>query len=208
MTRTTHTARDEKSLEPAFCFAQPTEFGDILLIWQNKLRDQIANQKAGSVGSVVQLCRIYLPDEGSPRLKEASADFPSLEGWAASTPLPARIEEVIELLLDILAGKSVLIPDELGTAMLAALASLPAFYKNALLAASSIPYGTCVSYRGLAQACGNPKAARAIANALAHNPFPLLIPCHRVYCIRWKLGGYQGGIVMKRALLERERSIK
>ncbi|HUT21711.1 MAG TPA: MGMT family protein, partial [Anaerolineae bacterium] len=48
------------------------------------------------------------------------------------------------------------------------------------------------------------RAARAVGNALARNPFPLVIPCHRAIRAGGTLGGYQGGSGMKRALLEIE----
>jgi len=51
---------------------------------------------------------------------------------------------------------------------------------------------------------GKPNAARAVGAALAANPFPLIIPCHRVIRADGSLGGYQGGLKMKQALLRIE----
>jgi methylated-DNA-[protein]-cysteine S-methyltransferase len=51
---------------------------------------------------------------------------------------------------------------------------------------------------------GKPSAARAVGRALATNPFPIIIPCHRAVRSDGSLGGYQGGLAMKRALLEME----
>ncbi|MFX0019761.1 MAG: methylated-DNA--[protein]-cysteine S-methyltransferase [Promethearchaeota archaeon] len=51
---------------------------------------------------------------------------------------------------------------------------------------------------------GKPKGARIVGNALARNPFPIIIPCHRAIKTRSELGGFQGGIDMKRALLKLE----
>ena len=51
---------------------------------------------------------------------------------------------------------------------------------------------------------GKSNGARAVGNALANNPFPLIVPCHRAIRSDRHLGGYQGGLEMKRALLETE----
>jgi len=50
----------------------------------------------------------------------------------------------------------------------------------------------------------SPNAARAVGNALANNPFPIIIPCHRAIRSDRSLGGYQGGLEMKRTLLGME----
>jgi methylated-DNA-[protein]-cysteine S-methyltransferase len=60
------------------------------------------------------------------------------------------------------------------------------------------------TYGRIAKYLGAPRAARAVGNALAGNPFPILIPCHRAIRGNGELGGYQGGTQMKRALLEME----
>ncbi|MHB8732311.1 MAG: bifunctional DNA-binding transcriptional regulator/O6-methylguanine-DNA methyltransferase Ada [bacterium] len=70
----------------------------------------------------------------------------------------------------------------------------------------AIPYGTTRSYSDVASAIGRPAAVRAVAQACAANPVPLVIPCHRVIRNNGDLGGYRLGLARKRALLERERS--
>ena len=67
-----------------------------------------------------------------------------------------------------------------------------------------IPRGRVRTYHQLANKIGNPAASRAVGNALAHNPFPIVIPCHRAIRSDGTLGGYQGGLALKRALLEME----
>ena len=67
-----------------------------------------------------------------------------------------------------------------------------------------IPYGMTVNYQDIADRIGRPKAVRAVANAIAANPIPYLIPCHRVIGKNGKLTGYRGGLEVKKALLERE----
>lgn len=68
-----------------------------------------------------------------------------------------------------------------------------------------IPYGETMTYSEVARAIGHPKAFRAVGNANAANPLPLVIPCHRVVAAGGKLGGYGGGVSMKKQLLMMER---
>lgn len=78
------------------------------------------------------------------------------------------------------------------------------FQRRVLEAESRVPRGRVIGYGGLAEAAGHPGAARAVGRALAANPFPLVIPCHRTVRADGGLGGYQGGVDTKRALLEME----
>jgi methylated-DNA-[protein]-cysteine S-methyltransferase len=80
----------------------------------------------------------------------------------------------------------------------------PPFRQAALRAARQIPYGEVRSYRWLAEAVGNPRAARAAGQAMRSNPIPLVIPCHRVVGANGALTGFGGGLAMKRALLTLE----
>jgi methylated-DNA-[protein]-cysteine S-methyltransferase len=70
-----------------------------------------------------------------------------------------------------------------------------------------IPRGKVTSYLEVAKAIGKPKAFRAVANAVGKNPYPPLIPCHRVLRSDGSLGGYsgKGGIKEKRRLLLKEK---
>jgi O-6-methylguanine DNA methyltransferase len=67
-----------------------------------------------------------------------------------------------------------------------------------------IPYGGTISYRTLAEAINKPKAFRAVGSANGKNPLPLIIPCHRVIQGNGSLGGYTGGLHIKRFLLDHE----
>ena len=69
---------------------------------------------------------------------------------------------------------------------------------------ANVPYGRLTSYSNLADAAGSPKAVRAAGSATGANPIGLLIPCHRVIRSDGGLGGFGGGIPMKRQLLEHE----
>lgn len=66
----------------------------------------------------------------------------------------------------------------------------PPFHRVVYDAARTIPAGRTCTYAELAAAAGSPKAARAVGQALAHNPFPLLVPCHRIIAADGGLGGF------------------
>lgn len=74
---------------------------------------------------------------------------------------------------------------------------------TALLA---VPFGETISYGGLADRVGHPRAARAVGTVVGSNPMPILIPCHRVLPADGSLGNYSGGAgpSFKRRLLELE----
>jgi methylated-DNA-[protein]-cysteine S-methyltransferase len=78
------------------------------------------------------------------------------------------------------------------------------FQRKVLLATSRIPRGSTTTYAALAAQVGSPRASRAVGHALATNPLPWLIPCHRVLRSNGHLGGYRFGLDLKRALLEQE----
>ncbi|OGV53087.1 MAG: hypothetical protein A2X49_17290 [Lentisphaerae bacterium GWF2_52_8] len=83
--------------------------------------------------------------------------------------------------------------------------SLAPFMKKVLLLlAEKVPRGKTVSYGELAEMAGSPRAARAVGQAMARNPFPLFLPCHRVLPDGGTLGNYGPGPALKRLLLERE----
>ncbi len=69
--------------------------------------------------------------------------------------------------------------------------NLSIFSKDILKACQKISYGQTVSYKKLAEMANHPKAARAVGNALANNPIPLIIPCHRVIKTNGTTGGFQ-----------------
>ncbi len=78
------------------------------------------------------------------------------------------------------------------------------FQKRVLLAEHAIPRGSVSTYGRIARYIDNPQGARAVGNALAKNPFPLIIPCHRAVRSDGRLGGFRGGTEMKRSLLSLE----
>jgi methylated-DNA-[protein]-cysteine S-methyltransferase len=79
------------------------------------------------------------------------------------------------------------------------------FQRQVLERTAAIPYGAVVSYKRLAEDLGQPKAVRAVAQALRWNPIPIAIPCHRVVGASGLLTGYAGGeTTRKRQLLTTE----
>jgi methylated-DNA-[protein]-cysteine S-methyltransferase len=78
------------------------------------------------------------------------------------------------------------------------------FRRDVLRATALIPYGRTASYRDVATSAGSPNAVRAAGTALATNPLPIVVPCHRVLRTGGALGAYRGGAAAKAALLELE----
>ena len=81
-----------------------------------------------------------------------------------------------------------------------------AFQWRVWQALRGIPYGSTRSYSQVAQALGDPKAARAVARACASNPVAIVVPCHRVVREDGELGGYRWGLQRKQRLLAQEAS--
>lgn len=84
--------------------------------------------------------------------------------------------------------------------------ALPQFHRRVYAAARGILPGAVLTYGALARSIGAEGAARAVGQALGRNPFPILVPCHRVLGASGKLGGFSahGGIETKKKLLEIE----
>ena len=86
---------------------------------------------------------------------------------------------------------------------------LSEFTISVLTACRDIRFGRTISYSGLAKSISRPIAGRAVGNALAKNPLPLIIPCHRVVRSNGKIGGFStiGGTNLKAKLLELEQQV-
>jgi methylated-DNA-[protein]-cysteine S-methyltransferase len=82
-----------------------------------------------------------------------------------------------------------------------------AFRREVLHATTLIPYGETSSYRKVATAAGRPKAVRAAGSAVANNPLPILVPCHRVLRTDGGIGQYLGGVAAKTQLLTLEKAV-
>jgi methylated-DNA-[protein]-cysteine S-methyltransferase len=77
----------------------------------------------------------------------------------------------------------------------------PGFTRRVLEQTAQIPFGRTVTYKGIAGLAGNERAFRAAGTALGSNPLPIVVPCHRVLHSGGGLGGYTGGLEIKRRLL-------
>jgi len=95
-------------------------------------------------------------------------------------------------------GHTVTFPDELD------LSAATPFQRQVWEKTRQIPFGETRSYSWIANEVGQPYAARAVGQALGRNPLPVIIPCHRVITSHGKLGGYTGGLNIKKHLLNLE----
>ena len=129
-----------------------------------------------------KLVRVYLPNAPTPRL------------MPRETPLLARTRDQI---LEYLNGQR-------QTFDLPVLLLGSDFQQKVWKELLRIPYGQTRTYQDIAQAVDCPRGAQAVGNALADNPLPLLLPCHRVICSDGSLGGYAGGEALKERLLRLE----
>lgn len=82
------------------------------------------------------------------------------------------------------------------------------FTKKVYKAVLTIPLGEVRTYKWVAKKIGHPRACRAVGQVLKNNPYPLIIPCHRVIGSGGRIGGYAWGVKNKKALLNLERQIK
>ena len=99
-------------------------------------------------------------------------------------------------------GHKATFPDELD------LSRATPFQRKVWEVTALISYGETRSYAWVAEQMGKPRASRAVGQALGKNPLPIIIPCHRVLSSDGKLGGYSGGLEMKRHFLSLEASAK
>ena len=122
---------------------------------------------------------------------------------AVEAPPPPEIERVIERVLDLLAGGR----DDL-TDIALDLADASDFNRRVYAVARAIGPGETSTYGEVAKALGEPGAARAVGKALGENPWPIVVPCHRVLAASGGMGGFSapGGTNTKAQLLTIERA--
>lgn len=85
--------------------------------------------------------------------------------------------------------------------------AIKSFQRAVLETANKIPFGETRSYGWIAQQIGKPRASRAVGQALGANPIPIILPCHRIIASDGSLGGYGGGLPLKKKLLRLEGAI-
>jgi methylated-DNA-[protein]-cysteine S-methyltransferase len=141
-----------------------------------------------------KVVRVFLPRPETAAQELVSGSHPD-----ASRGSCAEMDAVVRQLIALLDGEAITI--DIGVALLDRCSP---FQQRVLRAEHAIPRGRVSTYGRIARHLGEPRAARAVGTALATNPFPLIIPCHRTIRADGSLGGYQGGAAMKRTLLEME----
>ncbi|CAI9084640.1 cysteine methyltransferase [Candidatus Methylacidiphilum fumarolicum] len=146
--------------------------------------------------SVVGPVRIVLIEGQPASLQQIDPKTPHLSKWILESQRQSPM-------LFSLLSKSLLNGDIFEGEL--SLQGLPPFYKMVLERVKTIPKGTVKTYSQLAEEIGHPLAVRAVGSALAKNPLPLLIPCHRVIRKNGQIGHYSlGGKSMKEKLLKLE----
>lgn len=137
------------------------------------------------------VCALSIGDSEDQLLSSLKSEFPKADVY--------RSDEVAEKIMAVLKyfdGQLLNLPADIcGTE----------FQKRVWSALRTIPYGETRTYQQVANMIGAPKAHRAVANACAANPVPLIVPCHRVVRTDGGLGGYALGVERKRFLLELEK---
>ncbi len=151
----------------------------------------------GILGSGKGLVAITLPQHSAQEALKLQGD--SLNYANRS---PGLFSDLTERLKTYSSGHKITFPDELD------LSGATDFQRQVWQKTRLIPYGETRSYRWVAEQIGKPEAVRAVGQALARNPLPIIIPCHRVLNIDGRLGGYTGGVRMKKHLLNLETSAK
>ena len=117
---------------------------------------------------------------------------------AVETPPPEQLASVRDAIIRLLQGEAI---DFAGVTL--DLAQVPKFNREVYAIARAIPAGRTLTYGDIAAALGDPALARAIGQALGQNPFPIIVPCHRVVAANGKTGGFSanGGVRTKLRLL-------
>jgi methylated-DNA-[protein]-cysteine S-methyltransferase len=162
--------------------------GNIKMVYYQYMKSPVG--KLLVAGDEKGLHLINFPRNGKPSLPESE--------WKVN---PKPLQEVLRQIEAYFAGK-------LKAFSLDICLNVTPFQKKVLTALRRVPYGQTISYGELAKKIGNPKASRAVGQANARNPIPIVIPCHRVIGSNGKLTGFGGGIEVKQALLDLEKQYR
>jgi methylated-DNA-[protein]-cysteine S-methyltransferase len=170
------------SLKPYYHTLLPSAFGTFGIVWQ-----KTENRP--------KIQRVFLPNEKKTRVKNLiRADFVGSNQMSCESIL-----ELGERIQSFLNGEPVKFELDI-----IALEICSTFQRRVLLAEYGIPRGWVSTYGRISKRLGIAKGARAVGRVLSRNPFPIIIPCHRAIRSNGQLGGFQGGLRMKKALLEHE----
>lgn len=164
----------------SYTFVQ-SQFGEIGIVWESEERN-------------AKIIHVFLPKPGKRMKQFIEKVYPDIILGRVSI-----IDKIYTRFKQYFKGEPIGFPlDNI------ALEQLYDFQKKVLLLERQIPYGQVSTYGRLAHKLGHPGAARAVGTALARNPFPIIIPCHRTIRSDGSLGGFGGGLKLKRQLLELE----
>jgi methylated-DNA-[protein]-cysteine S-methyltransferase len=163
------------------CCLRRTPFGPVAVVWsihreQPSIRRVLLSKPRFSVERLVQT--------SFPDVKQSSC---------------VEIDLVADQIMAFLIGEDIRFSLDI-----AQLDLCSQFQQGVLRAEHGIPRGSVSTYQRIANHLGNRNGARAVGTALATNPFPIIIPCHRAIRSDGTLGGYQGGLGMKQTLLKME----
>jgi len=147
----------------------------------------------GILSSAKGLLGTTLPQPSIDEVRQLLGDSVSYAIWS-----PHLFKDLMERLKVYFSGHRTTFPDKLD------LSRATHFQREVWEITKLIPYGKTRSYAWVAEQIKRPKAARAVGQALGKNPLPIIVPCHRVVASDGKLGGFGGGIEMKRYLLSLE----
>lgn len=172
---------EDLRIEQPFYELIPTAFGTMSIVWW----------KAEAGPRVRQM---FLSRGRKPVERAVLEDYPNARRHAS--PAVVGLGDRVQCFLE---GEAVVFDLEM-----IALEACGEFQRHVLLAEYGIPRGWVSTYGRIARHIGLPGSSRAVGRALATNPFPIIIPCHRAVRADGAIGGYQGGSGMKRALLAME----
>jgi len=150
----------------------------------------------GMLASAKGLLSTTLPQPSIDEVRQQLGDSVSHAIWS-----PHLFKDLMERLKVYFSGQRTTFPDKLD------LGRATHFQREVWEITRLIPYGETRSYAWVAKQIKKPGAARAVGQALGKNPLPIIVPCHRVVASDGKLGGFGGGIEMKRYLLLLETSV-
>ena len=147
----------------------------------------------GLLGSPAGLRQAVLPQPSSQAVQHILSQTEAIPDDSFFGDLPRRINKY-------LSGEPLIFNEALD------IRSATSFQQQVWQTLCKVPYGQTRSYHWLACEVGRPNAARAVGQALAANPLPIIVPCHRVITSQGKLGGFAGGLALKRHLLKLEHN--
>ena len=141
------------------------------------------------------LVGVQLPEDSETETRERMLQrFPA----AAETAPPPQVQLAVERIVALLKGEASDLSD-----VALDMEGVAPFHRRVYEVARTIPPGRTLAYGDVAARLGAGRAARAVGQALGRNPFPIIVPCHRVVAAGGKIGGFSahGGTATKRRML-------